>query len=118
MESDAGSRDKSMVNLWAGYTVDSLTVAAEYSSLEDFWADGDDGDAYMLMGNYAFTDTFNTTLRYAHVDADSAEIDEFTISPRFVISDSVSVITEYRHRDYDVGGADEDLLAARVLYSF
>lgn len=110
--------DKSMVNLWAGYTVDALTVAAEYSSLEDFGAAGDDGDAYMLMGNYAFTDTFNTTLRYAHVDADWAEIDEFTISPRFVISDSVSVITEYRHRDYDVGGADEDLLAARVLYSF
>jgi hypothetical protein len=118
VESDAGSRDKSMVNLWAGYTVDSLTVAAEYSSLEDFEADGDDGDAYMLMANYAFTETFNTTLRYAHVDADWAEIDEFTISPRFVISDSVSVITEYRHRDYDVGGADEDLLAARVLYTF
>jgi len=110
--------DKSMVNLWAGYTVDALTVAAEYSSLEDFGAAGADGDAYMLMSNYAFTDTFNTTLRYAHVDADWAEIDEFTISPRFSISDSVSVITEYRHRDYDVGGADEDLLAARVLYSF
>ena len=86
-----------MVNLWAGYTVDALTVAAEYSSLEDFGADGDDGDAYMLMANYAFTETFNTTLRYAHVDADcGVEIDEFTISPRFVISDSVSVITEYQ----------------------
>ena len=118
VESDAGSRDKSMLNLWAGYTVDSLTVAVEYSSLEDFDKKGDDGDAYMLMGNYAFTDMFNATLRYAHVDADWAEIDEFTISPRFVISDSVSVITEYRHRDYDVGGGDEDLLAARVLYSF
>ena len=110
--------DKSIVNLWAGYSVDSLTVAAEYSSLEDYGASGSDGDAYMLMANYAFTETFNTTLRYAHVDADWAEIDEFTISPRFVISDSVSVITEYRHRDYDVGGADEDLLAARVLYTF
>jgi hypothetical protein len=110
--------DKSMINLWAGYSVDSLTVAAEYSSLEDYGASGSDGDAYMLMANYAFTETFNTTLRYAHVDADWAEIDEFTISPRFVISDSVSVITEYRHRDYDAGGADEDLLAARVLYTF
>ena len=110
--------DKSMINLWAGYSVDSLTVAAEYSSLEDYGASGSDGDAYMLMANYSFTETFNTTLRYAHVDADWAEIDEFTISPRFVISDSVSVITEYRHRDYDVGGADEDLLAARVLYTF
>ena len=110
--------DKSIVNLWAGYSVYSLTVAAEYSSLEDYGASGSDGDAYMLMANYAFTETFNTTLRYAHVDADWAEIDEFTISPRFVISDSVSVITEYRHRDYDVGGADEDLLAARVLYTF
>jgi len=110
--------DKSMINLWAGYSVDSLTVAAEYSSLEDYGASGSDGDAYMLMANYAFTEKFNTTLRYAHVDADWAEIDEFTISPRFVISDSVSVITEYRHRDYDVGGADEDLLAARVLYTF
>ena len=110
--------DKSMVNLWAGYSVDSLTVAAEYSSLEDFGADGADGDAYMFMGNYAFTDTFNTTLRYAHVDADWAEIDEFTISPRFVISDSVSVITEYRHRDYEADGKDEELLALRVLYTF
>ncbi len=119
---DLETRDKAMLNLWAGYSVDSLTVAAEYSSLEDFDFNddnvGDDGDAYMLMANYAFTETFNTTLRYAHVDADNAEIDEFTISPRFVISDSVSVITEYRHRDYDVGGADEDLLAARVLYTF
>jgi len=119
---DLETRDKAMLNLWAGYSVDSLTVAAEYSSLEDFDFNddnvGDDGDAYMLMANYAFTETFNTTLRYAHVDADWAEIDEFTISPRFVISDSVSVITEYRHRDYDVGGADEDLLAARVLYTF
>ena len=110
--------DKSMVNLWAGYSVNSLTVAAEYSSLEDYGASGSDGDAYMLMANYAFTEMFNTTLRYAHVDSDWAEIDEFTISPRFVISDSVSVITEYRHRDYDVGGADEDLLAARILYTF
>jgi len=119
---DLETRDKAMLNLWAGYTVNALTVAAEYSSLEDFDFNddnvGDDGDAYMLMANYAFTETFNTTLRYAHVDADNAEIDEFTISPRFVISDSVSVITEYRHRDYDVGGADEDLLAARVLYTF
>ena len=119
---DLETRDKAMLNLWAGYSVDSLTVAAEYSSLEDFDFNddnvGDDGDAYMLMANYAFTETFNTTLRYAHVDADWAEIDEFTISPRFVISDSVSVITEYRHRDYDAGGADEDLLAARVLYTF
>ena len=119
---DLETRDKAMLNLWAGYTVNALTVAAEYSSLEDFDFNddnvGDDGDAYMLMANYAFTETFNTTLRYAHVDADNSEIDEFTISPRFVISDSVSVITEYRHRDYDVGGADEDLLAARVLYTF
>ena len=119
---DLETRDKAMLNLWAGYSVDSLTVAAEYSSLEDFDFNddnvGDDGDAYMLMANYAFTETFNTTLRYAHVDADNAEIDEFTSSPRVVISDSVSVITEYRHRDYDVGGADEDLLAARVLYTF
>ena len=119
---DLETRDKAMLNLWAGYTVDALTVAAEYSSLEDFDFNddnvGDDGDAYMLMANYAFTETFNTTLRYAHVDADNAEIDEFTISPRFVISDSVSVITEYRHRDYDVGGADEDLLAVRALYTF
>ena len=115
---DLETRDKAMLNLWAGYSVGSFTVAAEYSALEDFEADSDDGDAYMLMGNYAFTDSFNATLRYAHVDADWAEIDEFTISPRFVISDSVSVITEYRHRDYDVGGADEDLLAARVLYTF
>ena len=109
--------DKSMLNLWAAYSVDDLTVAAEYSSLEDFGANGSDGDAYMLMGNYAFTDTFNATLRYAHVDADWAEIDEFTISPRFVISDNVSVITEYRNRDF-AGGGDEDLLAARVLYTF
>jgi hypothetical protein len=109
--------DKAMINLWVSYEVDALTVAAEYSSLEDFGANGSDGDAYMLMGNYAFTDTFNATLRYAHVDADWAEIDEFTISPRFVISDSVSVITEYTNRDY-AGGGDEDLLAARVLYTF
>ena len=114
---DVGDYDKSMLNLWAGYSVDSLTVAVEYSSLEDFDKKGDDGDAYMLMGNYAFTDTFNATLRYAHVDADWADIDEFTISPRFVISDSWSVITEYRNRDF-AGGGDEDLLAARVLYTF
>ena len=111
--------DKSILNLWAGYSVDSLTVAAEYSSLENFEESGVDADAYMVMGNYAFTDRFNTTLRYAHLDVDGGgdEIDEFTISPRFVISDSWSVITEYRNRDFD-GGGDEDLLAARVLYTF
>ena len=114
--------DKAMINLWVSYEVDALTVAAEYSSLENFRSTDPlknygDGDAYMLMGNYAFTDTFNTTLRYAHVDADGVEIDEFTISPRFVISDSVSVITEYTNRDY-AGRGDEDLLAARILYTF
>ena len=115
---DVGDYDKSMLNLWAGYSVDSLTVAVEYSSLEDFGGKGNDGDAYMLMGNYAFTDTFNATLRYAHKDVDGGdEIDEFTISPRFVISDSWSVITEYSNRDF-AGGGDEDLLAARVLYTF
>ena len=114
--------DKAMINLWVSYEVDALTVAAEYSSLENFRSTDPlknygDGDAYMLMGNYAFTDTFNATLRFAHVDADWAEIDEFTISPRFVISDSVSVITEYTNRDY-AGRGDEDLLAARILYTF
>ncbi len=120
---DLETRDKAMLNLWAGYSVGSFTVAAEYSSLEDFGANGSDGDAYMLMCNYAFTDTFNATLRYAHRDVDGVdgvagiEIDEFTISPRFVISDSVSVITEYTNRDY-AGRGDEDLLAARILYTF
>ena len=121
LETTLGQNDMAMLNLWAGYSVGSLTVAAEYSNLEEFVKKDEflgDGDAYMLMGNYAFTDSVNATLRYSHVDTDWAEIDEFTISPRFVISDSVSVITEYRHRDYDVGGADEDLLAARVLYTF
>ena len=121
LETTLGQNDMAMLNLWAGYSVGSLTVAAEYSNLEEFVKKDEflgDGDAYMLMGNYAFTDSVNATLRYSHVDTDWAEIDEFTISPRFVISDSVSVITEYRHRDYDAGGADEDLLAARVLYTF
>ena len=114
--------DKSIINLWAGYSVDSLTVAAEYSSIDNFEISNldvlEDADAYMLMGNYAFTDRFNATLRYAHLDVDGGvEIDQFTISPRFVISDNVSVITEYSKSDSD-GGADEDLLAARVLYTF
>jgi len=122
---DVDDHDKSMLNLWAGYSVGSLTVAAEYSSIENFEKTEIDGldalvdaDAYMLMGNYAFTDRFNATLRYAHKDVDGGvEIDQFTISPRFVISDSWSVITEYSNSDID-GGKDEDLLAARVLYTF
>ena len=115
---DVDDHDKSLLNLWAGYSVGSLTVAAEYSSLDNFEANGLDADAYMLMGNYAFTDRFNATLRYAHKDVDGGvEIDQFTISPRFVISDSWSVITEYSNSDVD-GGKDEDLLAARVLYTF
>jgi hypothetical protein len=114
--------DKSMLNLWAGYSVGSLTVAAEYSSIDNFEISNldvlEDADAYMLMGNYTFTDRFNATLRYAHKDVDGGvEVDQFTISPRFVISDSVSVITEYSKSDID-DGADEDLLAARVLYTF
>jgi len=115
---DFGAYDKSMLNFWTSYEVGSLTLAAEYSDLDEFDAADNDGDAYMVMGNYAFTERFATTLRYAELDTDLKEVSGFTVSPSYSLSDSWTAIAEYTHLDYDLGGADQDVLALELLFTF
>jgi hypothetical protein len=76
---DFAAYDKSILNFWTSYEVGSLTLAAEYSDLDEYDSPDNDGDAYMVMGNYGFTDRFATTLRYAELDTDLKEVSGFSL---------------------------------------
>ncbi|BFM08035.1 hypothetical protein GCM10025791_33670 [Halioxenophilus aromaticivorans] len=61
--SDEVNFDRTVVNLWASYVMGGLTLAAEYNDLTDFAFEGDDGDSWLLMANYAFNQDWSLTLR-------------------------------------------------------
>ncbi|KXI30213.1 porin [Paraglaciecola hydrolytica] len=113
--------DTKMLNTWASYSADSLTLAAEYNSSEDTAFAGSEADGYLLMANYAFS-SFGLTLRYHDYQVEDAagvsfeDASGFTISPSFSVNDNLLMVFEYRMDE--VNGVDVDYLAVEALITF
>lgn len=103
------------LNIWAQYEQGSITVAAEYSDIES--AAGTEGDQYLIMANYAFSEKGAITVRYSEQEWDGgAEFDKFTISPGYAISDNLWALIEYSTGED--AGVDYDYFAVETTFTF
>lgn len=113
--------DVELINTWASYSKDALTLAAEYNTAEDSAFVGSDASGYLLMANYAF-ESFALTLRYHDwevEDAAGAMVEDasgFTISPSFSVNDNLLMVFEYRMEE--INDVDADTIAIEALVTF
>ena len=103
-------------NVWAQYEKGQFKVAGEYSDLTS--AAGDKSDAWLILGNYAFSEKGAITLRYSEVDGNGAIVDEdkFTVSPGYAITDNLWGLLEYSTGS--IGGQDYDYFAVETTFTF
>lgn len=122
--------DTELVNLWASYSIDALTLAVEYNTSEDAPAyvggtleagPGSEADSYLLMANYAF-ETWGLTVRYHDwevEDASGATVEDasgITISPSYAVNDNLLMVFEYRMDE--INDIDADTIAVEALITF
>ncbi len=144
--SDAGGADTSKLSVFdldATITaVENLTLGFEYNSGtfegQSAVAAGDDAtwSAYLVMANYAFSDTTGLTIRYdSFHDNDGARLgngvnetrDAITISPNYSLGDGLLILAEYKQTKSDKntfvdgdGNATDTVteIAVEMTYSF
>ncbi|MEO9945931.1 porin [Paraglaciecola sp.] len=114
--------DTKMLNTWAAYSADALTLAVEYNSSEDTAFAGSEADGFLLMANYGFENGLGLTVRYHDYEVE----DEFgasyedasgiTISPSYAVNDNLLMVFEYRMDE--VNDVDVDYLAVEALITF
>jgi hypothetical protein len=113
--------DTKMINTWAAYSADALTLAVEYNSSEDTAFAGSEADGFLLMANYAF-DSFGLTARYHDYEVEDATGASFedasgiTISPSFSVNDNLLMVFEYRMDE--INDVDVNYLAVEALITF
>jgi hypothetical protein len=115
--------DTKMLNTWAAYSVDSLTLAAEYNDSEDTAFAGSEASGYLVMANYGFESGLGLTLRYHDYEVEDAtgvsfeDMSAITISPSYAVNDNLLMVFEYR-MDSDELGMDSDAIAIEALVTF
>lgn len=115
----ASSYDQGIINFWAEYATGGWTMAAEYNVLMEIGSAERDGDGYLVMVNYAFTDKIALTLRTSGVSLDDGfDNTEFTISPSYTFSDNLFALLEFRTDDFNDDTMDGEKYAAELIYSF
>lgn len=113
--------DKELVNVWASYSMDALTLAAEINTAEDSVFEGSEADGYLLMANYAF-ETWGLTVRYHDWEIEDAtgaifeDASGITISPSYAVNDNLLMVFEYRMDE--VNDVDADSIAVEALITF
>ncbi|MDB4281428.1 porin [Paraglaciecola sp.] len=113
--------DTKMINTWAAYSADALTLAAEYNSSEDTAFAGSEADGFLLMANYAF-ESFGMTVRYHDYEVEDAAGASFedasgiTFSPSFSVNDNLLMVFEYRMDE--INDVDVNYLAVEALITF
>ncbi|ALO44465.1 Phosphate-selective porin O and P [Pseudoalteromonas phenolica] len=114
--------DVELINTWASYSAEKLTVAAEYNQAENSAFSGSDASGYLVMANYAFDD-FGFTVRYHDFSVEDelgtvvTEQSSLTLSPSYAVNDNLLMVFEYRMDD-NVTTADEDIFAIEALLTF
>lgn len=113
--------DVELINTWASYSKDALTLAVEYNTAEDSAFVGSDASGYLLMANYAF-DNFALTIRYHDWEVEDAagatfeDASGITISPSFSVNDNLLMVFEYRMEE--INDVDADTIAIEALVTF
>jgi hypothetical protein len=106
-----------ITTIWASYQMDKLLLGAEIAE-KDLVA-GNDVDAFLIMGNYAITDSTALTLRYSEEEIGADTYEKFTISPSYVFNDAFSGLIEYSTYDESTGATViNDLFAVELIYTF
>jgi hypothetical protein len=111
--------DDDIVNFWTSYAANGFTFAFEYNTAD--YANGNDGDGWLAMGNYA-SGNFGFTVRYVDFEIETAagatflENSSWTFSPSYKFGSNLLVVAEYRMDDF--GAADQDMLALEALFTF
>ena len=126
---DYGDDADDIMTLWASYQMDKLLLAVEYATDDKVdpaaatpdYTD-DDIDAFLIMANYALTDSAALTLRYSQAEysdgASSVEVDKFTVSPSYSFTDNLAGLIEYSSYSVDGGAEPGDLTALELIYTF
>jgi hypothetical protein len=114
---DYGGSSESKQTIWASYSFGSLLLAGELANHEDNGGTvGDDTDAYLIMGNYGFTDSLSLTLRFSSTEdkgTTTSDIDKLTVSPTYMVTDSLALLAEYS----DIEDQDE-FFGVEIIYTF
>jgi hypothetical protein len=114
---DYGASSESKQTIWASYQMGSLLLGGEIAAHEDNGGTaGDDTDAYLIMGNYGFTDSFSLTLRLSStetVGTQTSEVEVFTVSPTYMVTDSLALLAEYS----DIEDSDE-FFGIEAIFTF
>ncbi|MDX2368390.1 MAG: porin [Colwellia sp.] len=114
--------DVELINTWASYSKDALTLAVEYNTAEDSAYVGSDASGYLLMANYAISDKVGLTVRYHDYEVEDAsgttteDASGITISPSYVVNDNLLMVFEYRMDE--VNNVDIDSIAIEALLTF
>lgn len=120
--------DTTLINTWASYSKDALTLAVEYNMSENAGAYagrfGIDSEAtgYLFMANYAISDKVGLTLRYNDWEIEDAggvtveDASGITISPSYVVNDNLLIVFEYRMDE--INDVDVDSIALEALITF
>lgn len=114
--------DVELINTWASYSAGALTLAAEYNIAEDSAFVGSDASGYLLMANYAISDSVGLTLRYNDWEIEDAlgatyeDATGITISPSYVVNDNLTMIFEYRMDE--INDVDVNSFAVEALITF
>lgn len=115
--------DVDLINVWASYAIDGLTLAAEYNTAEGSAGIDSEADGYLVMANYA-TGIYGITLRYHEWEVENAagltteEMSGITISPSITVNDNLLLVFEYRMDENDLTNEDTDTVAVEALVTF
>ena len=114
---DYASGPESKQTIWASYSLGKLLLAAELANHEnDDGVVGDDTEAHLLLGNYAFTDALSLTVRFSSTEdfgTVTGTTDKFTVSPTYMVTDDLALLAEYS----DIEGA-EDFIGVEAIFTF
>jgi len=111
---------KSEINAWVMYSMDKITVAAEFDLLPNYYAHDATGIHFMAMANIGVTDEIGVTVRFSGAQDDLDNDDEelrtsFTISPSYAFSDNLGSLIELKQNLGD-GGSTE--IAFETIMTF
>jgi len=114
--------DVELINTWASYAKDALTLAVEYNTAQDSAFVGSEASGYLLMANYAINDSVGITVRYNDwevEDANGLTVEEssgITIAPSYTVNDNLLMVFEYRMDE--TNDVDVDSFAVEALITF